>query len=191
MLCERCKKREANVIVTEVIDGVKKQHSYCMKCASEMKLGSLADFELPLGKLLSGILGLAAEETDAEPEELRSLACPSCAMTYGEFLRDSHFGCADCYATFGPLIERNMKKLQASGTHTGKHPKNKMSKTVAEDMKEKPKEVTPEEQIVLFQSRLKEALEEENYEDAALYRDKIRELKSALEETDDEKKSKN
>ncbi len=178
MLCERCRKREANVIVTEIVDGVKTQHGYCMKCASEMKLGSFAEFELPLGKLLSGILGLAAEEDDAEQDELSALACPSCGMTYGEFLRESHFGCADCYAVFGPLIEKNMKKLQASSTHNGKHPKNKMPRSaVLEEPEEIKKEISPKEQIELFQSHLKEALEEENYEAAAFYRDQIRELR--------------
>ena len=82
MLCERCKKREANVIVTEVIDGAKKQHSYCMKCASEMKMGALTDLEIPFSKLLSGILGLVSEEEDTEQEEMRGLTCPSCHMTF-------------------------------------------------------------------------------------------------------------
>lgn len=177
MLCERCKKREANVIVTEITDGVQVQHGYCIRCASEMGLGSLGDIEIPLGMLLSGILGLASEEDgNAESDEMKKLSCPSCKMTYGEFLKESHFGCADCYVTFGPLIKKNIKKLQVNDTHIGKRPCNYK-------IEEKPEEVsvdiverkmTKEEEIALLQSRLKEALQEENYEAAASYRDQIR-----------------
>ena len=30
MLCERCKVREANIQYTEIIDGVKKEHHFCV-----------------------------------------------------------------------------------------------------------------------------------------------------------------
>lgn len=179
MLCERCKKREANVIVTEIIDGVQTQHGYCIRCASEMGLGSFGEVEIPLGKLLSGILGLASEEDDnAESDELKKLTCPSCKMTYGEFLKESHFGCADCYVTFGPLIAKNIKKLQVNDTHIGKRPNNHKVDTKREETKIDVEEdkITKEEQIALLQSRLKEALQEEDYEAAASFRDQIRAL---------------
>ena len=93
-------------------------------------------------------------------------------------MKDSHFGCADCYVTFAPLIEKNIKKLQANDSHIGKRPDNKQTESIEPEVDVEPKELTPEEELALLQSRLKEALGEENYEEAAFYRDKIRELKS-------------
>ena len=40
MLCERCRQREANIKYTEVINGVKTEHSLCAQCAKEMDFGS-------------------------------------------------------------------------------------------------------------------------------------------------------
>ena len=67
MLCEKCKVREANIKYTEIINGVKTEHNLCSHCAKEMDFGqytALLDGEFPLGKLLSGLLGL---EEDEEP----------------------------------------------------------------------------------------------------------------------------
>ena len=36
MLCERCKKNNANVHITKVINGEKQELNVCNKCASEM-----------------------------------------------------------------------------------------------------------------------------------------------------------
>ena len=61
MLCEKCKVREANIKYTEIINGVKTEHNLCSHCAKEMDFGqytALLDGEFPLGKLLSGLLGL-------------------------------------------------------------------------------------------------------------------------------------
>ena len=69
MLCERCGIREANIQYTEVINGVKKEHHFCAQCAKEMDFGpysAIFDGEFPLGKLLSGLLGI--EDTSRVPD---------------------------------------------------------------------------------------------------------------------------
>ena len=38
MLCERCKMREASVVLTEVINGVKTEHNLCSQCATDTDL---------------------------------------------------------------------------------------------------------------------------------------------------------
>ena len=43
--------------------------------------------------------------------------------TYEEFIKNSRFGCADCYHVFDPLLGEKIKKLQENSSHTGKHPK--------------------------------------------------------------------
>ena len=61
MLCERCKIREANIQYTEIVNGVRKEHNFCAQCARELDFGpysAIFDSDFPLGKLLSGLLGL-------------------------------------------------------------------------------------------------------------------------------------
>ncbi|WP_394525882.1 UvrB/UvrC motif-containing protein [Lacrimispora sp. JR3] len=187
MLCERCKIREANIQYTEVVNGVKKEHHFCAQCAKEMDFGVYAaifDGEFPLGKLLSGLLGV--EETDEGPDKLHQIVCPTCGTTYDAFVRDSRFGCADCYSVFGPLMEDSLKQLQGNLIHTGKTPVYQHSEDGSGNGQKKGKSITEEasveeKELYELDSKLKEALRFEDYETAAVCRDRIRELKKGNE----------
>lgn len=182
MLCERCKMREANIRYTEVVNGVKTEHNLCSQCAQEMDLGPYAaifEGEFSLSKLLSGILGMGTEDNEDEEEKLDQIICPTCKTTYGDFIRYSKFGCPDCYELFDPLIREKIKKLQGSDAHTGKIPRFQ-SKTNSESCEEKElvsSDMSDDEKTELLQSRLKEAIQDEEYELAAQYRDQIKALK--------------
>lgn len=185
MLCERCKIREANIQYTEVVNGVKKEHHFCAQCAKEMDFGVYAaifDGEFPIGKLLSGLLGI--EDDNQGPDKLHQISCPTCSTTYDTFVRDSRFGCADCYSVFGPLMEDSIKQLQGSLHHTGKSPvyQNTEDEGGKTSGKVLAKGVTEEEkELSELDSRLKEALRFEDYETAAVCRDRIRELRKGNE----------
>lgn len=185
MLCEHCKKREATVKYVEVINGVKTEHNLCTQCAAHADLGqfsALFEGEFPLGKLLSGLLG--TQETEEEDEKYSGVVCPTCGTTYEEFVKDSCFGCPDCYSVFDPLISDNIRHLQGSEKHVGKHPAGFTSEKDAEggvSQNEKDSAVIPElskeEKIRLMETRLKDAVRREEYEEAAKLRDEIRALK--------------
>lgn len=88
MLCEQCRKREATVKYVEVAGGVKTEHNLCAQCAGKLDLGqysALFEGEFPLGKLLSGLLGIP----DAARDENRfaGVVCPVCGTTYEDFVR--------------------------------------------------------------------------------------------------------
>lgn len=198
MLCERCKIREANIKYTEIINGIKTEHNLCSHCAREMDFGQYAailDGEFPLGKLLSGLLGL---EDDEEETDVRGkVVCPTCGTSFDDFVENSRFGCPDCYGVFDLFINDKMKQLQGSESHKGKHPKFRstfekehpdVSAAKEEDGQDKPddSDARPAEntrpaavnkQIRELEGRLKEAIEREEYELAAQCRDQIRELK--------------
>lgn len=199
MLCERCKVREANIQYTEVVNGTKKEHHFCAQCAKEMDFGVYAaifDGEFPLGKLLSGLLGI--EKTDQGPDKLHQIVCPSCGTGYAAFVRDSRFGCADCYSVFGPLMEDSLKQLQGNLIHTGKTPVyQKLDHMPPYDQENENSEGIPlhladggepgsessgnQQEMVQWDVKLKEALRMEDYEMAAVCRDKIRALKKGNE----------
>ena len=125
MLCERCKIREANIKYTEIINGVKTEHNLCSHCAKEMDFGqytALLDGEFPLGRLLSGLLGLAddEEETDVRGR----VVCPTCGTSFDDFVENSRFGCPDCYGVFDLLStirsssSREARATRASGLNS-------------------------------------------------------------------------
>ena len=181
MLCEKCKIREANIILTEVVNGIKTEHNLCSQCASQTQLKPFLDGDFPFAKMLSGILGLQSEAIDEQTEKMNQLVCPTCHTTYGDFIKNSRFGCADCYDTFGMLLDNNMKKLHGNDTHVGKRPKFQPSeksyeKTVAYEKEREDQQ----EQLEILQSRLQEAIREEEYESAARYRDEIKLLKERM-----------
>ena len=198
MLCERCKIREATIKYTEIINGIKTEHNLCSHCAKEMDFGqysALLDGEFPLGKLLSGLLGL---EDDEEETDVRgNVVCPTCGTSFEDFVENSRFGCADCYGVFDLFIKDKMKQLQGSESHRGKIPKIMAGKekSAAGNRKEVPQDVLLEagektvndmdtarpdwwKEAADLEKQLKEALKTEDYEMAAVCRDKIRALKA-------------
>ena len=198
MLCEKCKIREANIQYTEVVNGIKKEHHFCAQCAKEMDFGVYAaifDGEFPLGKLLSGLLGI--EDRSQGPDKLHQITCPTCGTSYDEFVRDSRFGCADCYSVFGPLMEDSLKQLHGNLIHTGKTPvyqkpdympsgvgtgeNSGLEDDPGAGIPFSPNSMGNHEEIFQWDARLKEALRFEDYEMAAVCRDKIRELKKGNE----------
>ena len=190
MLCERCKIREANIQYTEVINGVKNEHHFCAQCAKEMDFGPYAaifDSEFPLGKLLSGLLGIGEEQE--EQKKAHQVICPACRTSYEEFIKNSRFGCPECYGVFDLLIGENIRQLQGSDTHKGKHPRYHYQEdgeqfsveTLSGQEDAGPdKELDIEEQIRILNARLQEAIVREESETAAQCRDKIRELKEGI-----------
>lgn len=188
MLCERCKIREANIQYTEVINGTITEHNFCAQCAREIDFGpysAIFDGEFPLGKLLSGLLG--AEGASQKRDKYQQIVCPTCKTSYEEFVKNSCFGCADCYGIFDVLIYDNIKQLQGSECHKGKRPVYQ-SDTLPEDMQKKVESTeggaetnTIEEEIRIWDVRLKQAIKQEEYETAAVCRDKIKELKERAE----------
>lgn len=191
MLCERCKIREANIQYTEVINGVKTEHNFCAQCAKELDFGqysAIFDGEFPLVKLLSGLLGW--EEPVKKEGKFQQVVCPSCGTTYEEFVENSRFGCADCYSVFDVLIHDNIKQLQGSDRHNGKRPLMQEDKATEDGEKEKTidyvsdsimEKNSTKSEIRTLERKLKEALKTEDYETAALCRDKIKALKEEIE----------
>lgn len=214
MLCEKCKIREANIKYTEIINGVKTEHNLCSHCAREMdfgQYGAVLDGEFPLGRLLSGLLGL--EEDEEEMDERAAVVCPTCGTGFDDFVENSRFGCPDCYGVFDLFISDKIKQLQGSESHKGKHPKfrSKFEKEHPDASKapgesEKEQEILKADsaadasekegaavsaddspQVVRLQKALKEAVSKEDYESAARYRDEIRALKAKASEKREEK----
>ena len=184
MLCEKCKTREANVQLTQMVNGEVTTHHYCMKCAGMMNIANspmLDDF--PLAKMLAGLLSMQETEDDSAAEYM-DIECPTCHTKYSDVAGDSKFGCPDCYEVFDPLINDTIKQLQGSERHIAGAPGSIASEDIREDVKQDiEKDIAPAnmdiektEKLMELRRLLKVSLANEEYEEAAQYRDKIRAL---------------
>ncbi len=210
MLCEICGENEATFHYSEVVNGNKTEHHLCSECAAKTDISyytNLLDGEGRLGQLLSGLLGMPIGGEQDDPKT--HVVCPGCHLSYGEFIKNSAFGCAECYNVFGPLLDESIKKIQGSVNHQGKKPyrlMKSMRSTNAENMSEneasviaeagdgiadstkqekKPTRASLEHEIDVADKRLKQAVLEENFEEAARLRDHIKDLRGQIERLDE------
>lgn len=171
MLCERCNQNNATLYVGEYKDGETKKTYLCKECAR--RDGNISEGIKPaFENFLMGILEMALDNNFEPPttKKLASLevACSNCAMDIKEFRENGRFGCNNCYMEFEDVLENALKKIQPSNRHIGKVPKS-----VEPLIEAKREAITLEKGLKL---KLKLAIKDERYEDAAKLRDQIKEL---------------
>lgn len=178
MLCDRCQKRDAKILYTEIINGVKKEQHLCEECATDYTSFQmekpLLNSDLTLNDLLSTLLE-AYNNTGSmgQDKPKPEIVCNKCNTSFEEFLQKGRFGCAECYRSFHQVLGKTLKGIQGAEVHTGKRPKGYLSQTdrILKDISET-------ERLLI---KLQEAIEKEEFEEAARLRDLIRELKKEEE----------
>lgn len=195
MLCDECHKNEAIITYTEVVGGVKRELHLCKECAArhtDKALEPLGESSF-LANLLAGLFGLnpAGDELSDEDLQKTNLICPTCGMTYNEFLKNGRFGCQDCYKTFNFLIDGYFRKIHGGAQHTGKHPAysgetvqidsghmkdeiDNYMKATADSRSDINITIDESSSEAELRAALKRAVSREEYEEAARIRDLIR-----------------
>lgn len=179
MLCENCNVNEATIHFTEIRNGIQTEHHLCSKCAATLDVPGYLDGmnkEFPFVKLLTGLLAAGGVTAAMQDTPLQHICCPGCGMSFDEFTRVGKFGCAECYSVFGPLIDDKMKYIHGENVHRGK---KYNQKNVLENghKKSQSDEESKENELENLQLKLREAVEIENFEEAARLRDEIKALK--------------
>ncbi len=175
MLCDRCHKKDAKILYTEIIKGVKKEQHLCEECATDYTSfqveKQLVNNELTLSDLLSTLLDNYAAVDKKQPGIVNPvISCETCGTTYEEFIQTGRFGCANCYKSFSAQLNKTLKGIQGAEIHTGKRPKG--FETAG------PERVTKDfTEIDKLSLRLQEAIEKEEFEEAARLRDLIKQMK--------------
>jgi len=203
VLCDRCHEKEAVVSIVEIIGGKEQTLNLCRECAAKTAGSGITIMQLPgssfMSELLASVLGLSEDDQKEDSDSSENLKknnviCPSCNMTYDEFLKYGTFGCPECYRTFNFLLDGYLKKIQGNNVHTGKHPLYSQETTVipdiaADDSISDDEEAAAQEsgQIGITVDRdssvdelkaaLRRAVAREEYEEAARIRDMIRSCK--------------
>lgn len=167
MLCDACKKNEASVHFTRIINGVKQEMNLCEKCASEMgaiNLNGDIGFSAPFTfqNILTGIMDYINQAS--ENQIAYEPVCKNCGLTFTEFRKTGLLGCSECYKNFDSALEPIIKRVQGNVEHNGKIP-GKLGKDIIERRK-----------FIDLKEQLQKAIALEQYEKAAEIRDQIKEM---------------
>jgi protein arginine kinase activator len=167
MLCQDCKKREAQVHLTQIVNNEKTSLSLCRECAAARGFHSpLENAPFPLAEILSGLAVHNPALKGSEPKS--NLVCESCGMTFDEFAKQGRFSCGNCYKAFRGRIEMIMRKIHGSSLHRGRSPVYEAIKT------DDTNTVVPVQEEERLETELKKAIDSEDFERAAEIRDKLR-----------------
>ena len=166
MLCEECQKNEAAFSVTITSGGETTTRHWCGEGMQKMDVsltgGDISGF---LSSLLS-ILSQSAEETDDSP------VCSGCGMHYSAFERTGRLGCAQCYHDFAEQLRPVLQRIHGNIQHEGRKPAH------WENTPEQPVLSPTEQKREELRQKMEEAVADENFEDAAKYRDELRTLEA-------------
>ena len=185
MLCQNCHENEATIHVQQIVNGKVHSVHLCAKCAAEkgIETPDLDDFNL--AEVLFDIAGKVAKashsvpsgdskKTDAEPRETE-VVCPHCGWSHQQFRKTGYLGCPRCYQIFAPLIDGMLKNIHRGDRHVGKIP---LSADAAQ--REGHETALLKRELEMLRKEQEEKIRMEDYEAAAVLRDKIRKLSASL-----------
>jgi len=193
MLCDNCKKNPSTVHLKGFTNGMKAELHLCQECSAGMTdmvnmempinleniLGSLgsADSPISLENIFKGIMESVQSignipqnpGTQLNPQFKQILRkipgpCTVCGLSYEQFKTTGKLGCEGCYHAFPKEIVALFKNVQNSSRHEGKYPKRSGA------------QIKQRREVDKLRATLQQAVDEENYEEAARIRDQIRSL---------------
>ena len=166
MKCEVCRENEATVHLTEVInDKITKLH-LCEECAKTKSKEMQSHFGLT--DLLSGLMDFGPAIAGGKIKDGTKKKCRACGLTYYDFQQAGQFGCGKCYNTFSKELNELFRKIHGSDKHVGKMPFK--GETSVEDQRD----------IQRLKTELTGLIQAEEFEKAAVLRDRIKDLEKKL-----------
>jgi len=167
MFCEKCKKNEATIHLTEILKNKKTEVHLCEKCSREMGINSgLSGFSLSVPEMLSFL-----DVEDFGNLEIKN--CKTCGMTFNDYKKNGKVGCEDCYIDLMDYIRPDIISYKNECKHIGKIPSISSEKPGLVKKVYKGNGVS---KLNDYKIQLENAVIEERYEDAAILRDRINNL---------------
>jgi len=164
MLCDLCKSNPAAIHIEKHNGENRTQLKVCLDCAGIEKLTPENLNGESLQKLINGIYSMQSTQTSAK--------CLTCNTDSETFERSGKVGCPDCYTYLTENIDINSWQKTPHCKHIGKTPYNySMNAEIIDNKVEDLKEL--EDKLVI-------CISEEDYEKAAILRDRIEEMKKAI-----------
>lgn len=144
--------------LTQIVNNKVHKVDLCESCAQKKGVMDHEGFSLA---------DLFVKPTAAATAEKLQLQCPECGLKTKDFRRTGRLGCANCYEVFQPLLLPILEDMHEGIIHKGKIPTTTISNQ------------SNKLQLRKLQDFLSQAINEEAYEEAAKYRDQIKELEKS------------
>jgi protein arginine kinase activator len=160
----QCCSNPATVHLTDIVENQKKELHLCQACAEAQHL--IKHQELNLPAILQTLIN---QHIGPQTDELARLTCPACGIKYMEFRAQGRLGCSHDYQVFRTGLEPLLRRIHRAARHVGKAPR---------------RHVSPGRNAELLEIRrqLQEAVDNEQYEEAARFLDLLRK-KEATDES--------
>ena len=180
MLCDICKKNEATIHIQEIINNSKKAMHLCSECAMK-KSQNDPSFDLGGFNLAEMLYNIAESQGNlpnlspliksaGDTQDIPELKCPECKWTLKTLRQTGRVGCPECYNVFRDIIANALENMHRGKLHVGKKPGTKPADKSSNLMLE----------LMNLQKELEEVIQREEYEKAAILRDKINSLKDKM-----------
>lgn len=166
MLCSDCKKRPACVHITQIKNNKKTEKHLCEECAKNIGAINVSfDNQFQVQDFLKGMFN---QEFFSDAQTTSEVICQDCGMTYGDFNQKGKVGCSNCYIAFSEQLGPVLTRIHGANRHTGKFPKRSGGA------------LKVKQEIKKMRQELEQYVINEEYEEAALIRDKIRSLEKNI-----------
>jgi protein arginine kinase activator len=167
MTCEICCIKEAVFHIKQIVGKEEIELHLCQSCAAVRGINtSTNEGDISISSLLTNLMDIKSHLKKSQ----KKVVCPRCGYTFDKFKKSGKMGCSECFVAFSKQIRVLMHKMFGSIQHRGKYPlKLQAYKMYMDD-------------IQTLKIKLDEALNKEDYEEAAVLRDKIKQMQEKVKE---------
>ena len=163
MKCQKCSK-PATIHITEIIDGSPMEFHLCEDHARQQLSSDEAPSPPTVGAKALAKLAKGAGKGTADIDKQ---TCSVCGITFREFRSGGRLGCPHDYEAFRSELVPLLENIHGETQHAGKVPKRA------------PADRQRHVELIQLRQQLRQAVADEDYEQAARIRDRIRELEGA------------
>lgn len=169
MICQACGKRTATTHIKTIVNGKLTQYHLCSECAKEKGYGNLfGSWNLDFGNMLGGLIGGNQVKEDV-------LRCKKCGASFSEIAKTGKLGCAECYTTFRRQLLPVIQRIHGTTRHKGKTPGSSALRITDHNNQMMAVRESPIEEKKRL---LRQAIEAQEFEKAAVLRDEIKEMEN-------------
>jgi protein arginine kinase activator len=168
MLCEECRQKEATIHIVKQMDGKQTELNLCEECARKKEeLEVSFEPQFSLHKLFASMLNQSLRD-NRRAQQAVDTQCPSCGLTFSQFSQIGRLGCSDCFTAFEEQLKPLLRRIHAGCAHTGKVPLKIQGRVKAV------------REIDQLKEELQARISNEEFEEAAVLRDRIRALEEEI-----------
>jgi protein arginine kinase activator len=168
MLCEECSQKEATIHIVKQMDGKQTELNLCEQCARKKEeLEVSFEPQFSLHKLFASMLNQSLRDSRRAKQAVDT-QCSTCGLTFSQFSQIGRLGCSDCFKAFEEQLKPLLKRIHAGCAHTGKVPLKIQGRVKAV------------REIDQLKEELQTRISNEEFEEAAVLRDRIRALEEEI-----------